>query len=114
MKLFDVNDETKVINIKHGHDYDVYIGRGRCPKTGEFSIWGNPYSHIPGCGKYKVDNVNEAIEKYREYVLNNNYLMEQLPNLKGKILGCWCMPKNSIKGKLYCHGQVLIEILNNL
>lgn len=71
--------------------YDVYIGRE--------SIFGNPF--IIG-----VDgNRDEVIEKYRKWILNQPYLMEQVKSLKGKILGCWCAPKR-------CHGEVLIELAN--
>ena len=70
--------------------YDVYIGRP--------SKWGNPYS----IGK---DGTRaEVIVKYREYVLRHTKLLNLLPELKGKVLGCWCKPKP-------CHGDVLISLL---
>ena len=103
MELFETDNITKVVNLKHGVHYDVYIGRP--------SIWGNPYSHKEGTlAKFKVNSVAEALEKYRAYLLNNAELMRQLSELKGKTLGCWCMPKNPEKGKLYCHGQILAEL----
>ncbi|MCK9574527.1 MAG: DUF4326 domain-containing protein [Candidatus Pacearchaeota archaeon] len=103
------NSEPTVINLRYS-DYDVYIGRGRCLKCGDVGIWGNPYSHKEGTlAKYKVANVDEAIEKYREYLLSNEYLLSQLHTLEGKVLGCWCMPKNPTSGKYYCHGQIIIE-----
>jgi len=71
--------------------YDVYIGRP--------SKWGNPFS-IGKDGTRK-----EVIEKYREYLLHNEELMKSLPELKGKVLGCWCAP-------LACHGEVLAELAN--
>lgn len=42
---------------------------------------------------------------YGEYLLLNEELMKSLPELKGKILGCWCAP-------LACHGEVLAELAN--
>jgi len=72
--------------------YDVYIGRP--------SKWGNPFS----IGK---DGTRiEVIVKYREYLLQNEELMKSLPELKGKVLGCWCAP-------LACHGDILAELANN-
>lgn len=71
-------------------NYDVYIGRP--------SKWGNPFT----IGK--DGNREEVIEKYREYLLNNEELMNALPELKGKVLGCWCSPKK-------CHGEVLLDLL---
>jgi hypothetical protein len=72
--------------------YDVYIGRP--------SKWGNPYS-IGKDGTRK-----EVIEKYRKYLLSNKALLNDLYELEGKVLGCWCKPKA-------CHGDVLAELVNN-
>ena len=78
--------------------YDIYIGRP--------SIWGNPFSHLPNTlAKFKVKDRDEAISQYREYLLSNQKLMNQLVELKGKILGCWCKP-------LACHGDILAELAN--
>lgn len=86
---------TKVVHISQ--EYQVYIGRP--------SIWGNPYSHKEGTlAKYKVKDRKEAIEKYKEYLLNNEELLAKLPELKGKVLGCHCKP-------LACHGDFLVELL---
>jgi hypothetical protein len=80
--------------------YDVYIGRP--------GKWGNPFE-IGADG-----NREEVIEKYRRYLLHNEKLgkdipdntelLKALPELRGKVLGCWCRPKA-------CHGDVLIELL---
>lgn len=71
--------------------YDVYIGRP--------SKWGN-------CFEIGKDGTRiEVIKKYKEWLLNNKELMVQLPELKGKILGCWCAPN-------CCHGDVLAELAN--
>lgn len=78
--------------------HDVYIGRP--------SVWGNPFSHKTGTlAKYKTKNRKEAIEKFREYLLNSPELMSRLHELKGKTLGCWCKPAA-------CHGDVLLELAN--
>ena len=87
--------------------YDVYIGRGTGPK-GEPGIWGNPFSWLPGTPvKYKVRNRNEAIARYAEWIQEQDYLLKKLPELKGKVLGCFCKP-------LACHGEVLAEIVDLL
>ena len=58
--------------------YDVYIGRG--------SKWGNPF-------KIGRDGTRgDVIVKYREWILNNTELLEDLYELDGKVLGCWCKP----------------------
>lgn len=70
------------------------------------TIWGNPYSHKDGTlAKFKVGTRQEAIKKYREYILDNPELLARLPELFGKTLGCWCHPKA-------CHGDVLVELSN--
>lgn len=79
--------------------YDVYIG-GKTPRYNmPESKWHNPF---------KIDRDGtreEVIEKYRQYLLSNPALMACLPELKGKVLGCWCSPKA-------CHGDVLVELAN--
>ena len=88
--------KTKVVHCKK-EKYDVYIGRG--------SLWGNPFSHKPSiCAQVKVKTREEAIRRYKEWVVQQPHLMEKLPELRGKILGCWCKPKP-------CHGDVLVELL---
>lgn len=78
--------------------HDVYIGRP--------SKWGNPFSHKPGTlAQYRVASREEAIQKYREWLATQPDLLKDLPELKGKILGCWCAP-------LACHGDVLVELAN--
>lgn len=86
----------KVVHCKR-EDHDVYIGRP--------SKWGNPFSHKDNTlAKYKTETREEAIEKYREYILHRKDLLDCLHELRGKILGCWCAPKP-------CHGDVLIELI---
>jgi len=70
--------------------FDIYIGRP--------SKWGNPFK----IGK--DGNREEVIELYRNYIIATPHLLLSLPELRGKILGCWCAPKA-------CHGDVLIELL---
>jgi len=86
----------KVVHCKQS-DYDVYIGRGQCPKTGKMGKWGNPYL----IGKH--GNRQQVIEKYRQYLFSSPDLLRALPELKGKVLACWCAPEP-------CHGDVLLEL----
>lgn len=89
---------SKVVHFKK-EPYDVYIGRP--------SKWGNPFTHIDDkhtLAEFIVGSRQEAITKYREWILNNPKLLNDLHELKGKILGCWCKPQS-------CHGDVLIELI---
>ena len=83
---------TKVVHCKK-EPYDIYIGRP--------SIYGNPFK----IGKHGTRE--EVLEKYREYLLSNLYLLEKIKELDGKVLGCWCKP-------LSCHGDIMMEILNKI
>lgn len=99
---------TYIVHCKTGDPYDIYIGRP--------SIFGNPYSHKEGTlAKYKVDTIEEAVEKYKEYVLANPELLKKILALKGKVLSCWCAKKGehlTTDDKPYkCHGQVILEII---
>ena len=42
----------------------------------------------------------------KEWIQKQPGLMNNLHELKGKVLGCWCKPKP-------CHGDMLIELIEN-
>lgn len=71
---------------------EVYIGRP--------SKWGNPF--VIG----KDGTRREVIEKFRVYA-NRRFTPEDLKELKGKTLVCWCSPQA-------CHGDVLVELVKEL
>lgn len=81
---------AKVVHCRK-EPYDVYVGRP--------TKWGNPF-------KVGRDGTRrEVIAKYRAYLLEHETLMDELPELRGKILACWCAPKA-------CHADVLLELAN--
>jgi hypothetical protein len=101
---------TRVVHCKKAK-YDVYIGRGRCPQTGYFGSWGNPFE----IGKDGTRE--EVIGKYREWILQQPKLLEMLPQLKDKVLGCWCVSSGYLTAEdkpWVCHGQVLAELCDKL
>jgi hypothetical protein len=91
--------ETRLVNIRKvgwpKGPNDIYIGRGG---SGD-GKWGNPF--IMG----KDGDRATVVARYREYLLGRKDLIEQLPSLRGKTLFCFCHP-------LGCHGDVLVELLN--
>jgi len=98
--------ETTVINVKTSPWFDpknnpnhVYIGRYN--KKYGTSKWANPH-HMKRDTDEERDRV---IRLYRAHVIASG-LINDVHELRGKILGCWCKPKK-------CHGDVLIDILNN-
>lgn len=76
--------------------YDVYVGRP--------SVWGNPF-------REGTDGTREeVIAMYRDWVMDSPspaacIVRNRLPELRGKVLGCWCAPKA-------CHADVLLELAN--
>ena len=81
----------KVVHCKK-EPYDVYIGRG--------SKWGNPFVIGP-------DGTREDVmSKCEMYIMNNPYLIQCLPELIGKTVGCWCKPKP-------CHGDILKRMVED-
>jgi len=100
-------NKCKVVHCKKER-YDVYIGRP--------SKWGNPFTHIQDgktLAKYIVGSRDEAIEAYREWIMTQEDLLNALPELKGKILGCWCVsePITKIRDNKQCHGEILLQLI---
>ncbi len=81
--------KTKVVHCNK-EPYDIYIGRP--------SKWSNPFRIGPDGTRKQV------IEKYRQFIKEHPSLLDDLHELKGKVLGCWCKPQA-------CHGDVLVELL---
>jgi len=91
--------KTKVVHVSRSR-FDVYIGRGCCPVTGDPSRWGNPF-------RIGVDGTRaEVIRKYKEWIVNQPELMASLHELRGKRLGCWCGSGRA------CHGDILVELVD--
>jgi len=100
----------KVVHCKK-FPYDVYIGRAQ----GKKGKWGNPYSHKDGTtAKFKTQTRKEAVKKYKEYITEGEgkHLLNDLEELRGKTLGCWCGTfTKEDKDNLQCHGQILLGLL---
>jgi len=90
---------TRVVNITNPRhaQADIYIGRRNNRLGLPESIWANPYKIGPDGDRETV------IEKYRAWLLRSPYLVLQIPELRGRNLGCYCIPEP-------CHGHVLAEL----
>ena len=87
-------NKTKVVHCKKSK-YDINCGRP--------SKWGN-------CFEIGKDGTrDEVIQKYKNWLLKGEgqYLLNDLHELKGRILGCWCKPKK-------CHCDIFVWLCNNL
>jgi Domain of unknown function (DUF4326) len=82
--------EPRAVHCKRERHH-VYIGRP--------SKWGNPF--VVG----RDGTRSECIELYERWLLANDELMAALGELRGKVLGCWCAPRE-------CHGDVLVRLAN--
>lgn len=93
--------KTKVVNIKHDDEFDVYIGRkGR----GYDGYFGNPFQTPP-------HSRSESIRLFEEYarnrIMNDPIYKKCVKELYGKRLGCFCKPKA-------CHGDVLVKLTKQI
>jgi hypothetical protein len=92
-----VEDKNNVYIARAGV---VFVDKVRFPKNS--SKFANPY-------KIGKDGTrDEVIAKYKTYMLekveSDSSLKEELLEMKGKTLGCWCKPDA-------CHGDVLLELI---
>lgn len=83
-----MTQRTRVVHLKK-EPFDVLIDRR--------TRWGNPFV-IGNDG-----DRDEVIAKYRAWIKTQPDLLAALPELRGKVLGCWCKPDA-------CHGDVLAEL----
>jgi hypothetical protein len=87
-----------VVHVRKSQ-FDVYIGRAFLEYPA--SKWGNPFplrNDTPQ-ERYKI------VEQYKEYIRSKPELWNALPELEGKVMGCWCRPKYP------CHGDALLELI---
>jgi hypothetical protein len=119
-----VTSETTVVDLRNKHrpgggdimswfenPNHVYCGRSNVyrAKIGEQRVpvppkrvscqWGNPFRVGKNC------TAENCLDKYEEYVLGCPELMEALPSLRGKVLGCWCVGTQAT-----CHALVLARL----
>lgn len=81
----------KVVNLRKEKS-DIYIGRG--------SKWGNPFKMKNSSEKER----NRVCDEYEKYFWTTD-LVNDLHELKDKVLGCYCKP-------LRCHGDFLTGEVN--
>lgn len=76
-------------------EFDVYIGR-KIRYHDEFikdSIWANR---------------SPTLKDYEIWIRIS--LWDRLDELKGKVLGCWCVTTDRLE-PVQCHGQILMKLL---
>lgn len=89
-------------NVYIGRKGVVFIDSKRFPE--ESSTFCNPYK------VGKDGDRKEVVKKYRRHLkklMKDEDVLEEMRELKGKNLGCWCKPE-------ICHGDILLEYVNRL
>jgi hypothetical protein len=99
---------TTVVNLKGRRDDPEYadvVYVGRAMTRGGWRLAQSPLASpfIPG----RDGTREEVVAKYRTYLLSRPDLLALLPDLRGRRLGCWCVPQP-------CHGEVIAEIADAL
>ncbi len=97
---------SPVVHCKRA-TFDCYVGRP--------SLWGNPWTLGPDgtrdevCDRYEAwlregrDFGHPAATKQRR-----QFILNSLPALRGKTLGCWCGVNQR------CHGDTLLALIAEL
>jgi hypothetical protein len=95
---------TTVVNLKGRRDDPdfadvVYVGRAmyRGGWHLQGSVLANPFRPGPDGSRAEI------MARYREYLQQRPDLLALLPELRGRRLGCWCVP-------LPCHAEVIAEL----
>ena len=87
---------TTVVNIRH-QKCQIYCGRG--------SFFGNPYDYEKlGITR---DEACELFVPYFRKKLTDPDFCAKVMTLRGKVLGCWCVPKR-------CHVETIVEYLESI
>lgn len=94
---------TRVVNLRCGDAYDVYIGRAGHGQTGYF---GNPVrrnARCPVCGdlhETPASTIPCFARYFEQRVDSDPEYRAQVLALHGKTLGCFCAPAR-------CHGDII-------
>lgn len=101
--------------INRGHPRGTYIGRA-APRLGlpasplhnPYRI-GDPHDSLPRGDRLTRERV---LLLYEDYLRRRPFLMRKLPDLRGRVLLCWCRAiGNEPTPENACHGDVLIRLL---
>lgn len=95
-----VVSNTRVVNRLHSA-FDVDISRA--------GPWGNPFHLAAGASDEARGDVISRFDRWLRTspVPRARYMRENIRQLDGKVLGCYCKSKA-------CHGDVLVRYLNEV
>jgi hypothetical protein len=113
----DVNDSERtatpgrarlVGHVAENRAGALYVGRSNTREGRVGSIFANPFTLIE-YGRA------QALRLYLEHALGSGAILHGLPDLRGKMLDCWCRRSDAVRtpGNM-CHADVLVAILDRL
>ena len=85
----------------------VYIGRAGYGHKA--SIYANPFN----VKSKQTPTIDDVVLAYYKHVISpmGEKIRQNLPQLKGQMLGCWCKRKGPDDDAALCHGDVLVYLL---
>ena len=87
----------KVVNLRHD-PFDLYIGRENKTYGLKESKWHNPF-------RLADHPLEDVLSLYESHVRQSS-LYDDLHELEGLTLGCWCSSPDK------CHGGILMRLFN--
>ena len=102
--------QPNIVNLRYVEDIEKWIQEGagnnvyvaRKTRHHSRSNWCNPF-RLKDYGF----NQEKVLDLFEKYLVQNEELIQHLPNLKGKVLGCWCAPSR-------CHAEILHRMAGNV
>lgn len=106
--MTDITAKTTVAHVNDHIPGSVYIGRRNARYKLAQSVWANPFPVGPNMTRA------DAIIKFEEHLARHPELWRRLPELRGKVLACWCRHHGEeVNDNNRCHGDVLANLLNH-
>lgn len=98
---------SRVVNVrKDAAEVARAVAEGVYVYIGRPSKWGNPFTHLTKSIAAHVVPKDEVLPRYESWLRQQPELMAALPELRGKVLGCWCKPRP-------CHGDILAKLADD-
>lgn len=101
-------DRRFVGHVSEGRAGAIYVGRSNMRAGLAGSIFANPF---------RVEEFGRAlaIDHYIDHVLASGAILYALPDLRGKMLDCWCRRSDAVRTpENTCHADVLVSLLARL
>lgn len=105
---------TKIVNIKHGVPFDIYIGRPGKGRPGPLGSPIVPGELCPECGRVHRSKGTTLLcyeRNLRRRVADDAQYRELVRSCDRKTLACFCVDR---QGRGHCHGRVIARVAAEL